>query len=500
MATDLATTPPRRTPYIEGSAPLVNALHVVVVVVLALASLFLHRFDPETAFWLALVDATWVLVLVLVRAYRLTGDALNVMSLSALAMLLLYPFHGLVMRDSGIVLELLGSERYEYFTYGLLVAIPGALAMYWGFRSGRAGRVSRFFERVTGVIDDTDPRLEKKLILLLALGIIARVGVVATGTGTHFDSGAQSGGESHFILTTLATISRLVALYFLASGARLRLRRRLLLGLAFILADAAWGGLFSGSRYLLFVPLLSAAAVWSAVVSRVTLRRFAIVIVLFATIGFPLATAYKNAYTSHLVELQRHGLSAATVLDSLDSTSTQAEEGWEELIGERFHALTSLAVIIRFTPERHPYMWGKPYLLLPLDIAVPRVVWPDKPVLRQFTIDFRFDYFKLDRGTRTSVAPSQFGELWVNLSLFGVILGAFVWGRILRFLYSFLFLGGRRSVFGAAVYATMLPALTSVLESEQVTGMATVVKGLIVWFAVAWFLGDRSPQAKKVRG
>ncbi|PKN56798.1 MAG: hypothetical protein CVU56_14180 [Deltaproteobacteria bacterium HGW-Deltaproteobacteria-14] len=471
-----------------------GVVHLFVVGALWLVCGLLLETAAVAALYLAVAAASYVLVLVLYRAARMTGDALNVLSLSMIAMLLLYPLHGVVMRDSPMVKNLLGGDRDTFFTYALVVATMGAWAMYRGFATGRPGPVSRLVERASRPIDDLAPTLDNKLVLLMVAGIVARVALVASGTGTHVDLGGPGAGASssaHFLLDALSATSRLAALYLLATGARHHLRRRVWLGAGYLLVEALWGGLFSGSRYLLFVPLLSAAAVYSAVVKPVSLRRLVTLMFVFVTVAFPLATAYKTAYSSRLVELQRQGLSASAVLDSLESTGSADSDDWADLVGQRFHALTSLALIIRYTPERHPYLWGEPYALLPLDIAVPRLVWPDKPVLRQFTLDFRFDYFKLDRGSRTSVAPSQFGELWANLSLFGLLLGAWVWGRILRFMYAFLYLGGRASLFGKAAYATALPALLSVMETETVTGMAAIAKSLVIWVACTWLLGQR---------
>jgi branched-subunit amino acid transport protein AzlD len=480
---------PQATPQLTG------IVHLAVVLAGAVASLFLLRFDAELALSIAAGATFYVVLLVLYRAYRITGDALNGLSLSMIVMLLLYPFHAVMMRDSPMALNLLGSERYEYFTYALLVVIPGVWLMYRGFRSGRPGPISRAVERYSRVIDDHSPTVEKKLVLLVVIGVAARISQVALGTGTYVDLGgdASPGGSSaHFVLDVLSSTTLLVALYLLATGAKHGIRRRTVIGGLLILTDSVWGGFFSGSRYLLFLPLLSAAAVYSATVKPVTLRRLAVIMTLFMMVAFPLATAYKNAYLSRIVELQRQGLSTSAVLDSIESTSTTDVTGsWTDLLAQRFHAATSLALVIRYTPERHAYMWGQPYLLLPTDIAIPRIIWPDKPVIRQFTLDFRFDYFKLERGTRTAIKPSQFGELWANLNILGVLLGAWVWGRILRFMYSFLFLGGRGSLFGKAAYATAVPALISVMETEQVTGMAFIAKSLVVWLAWTWFLGAR---------
>ena len=489
---------PGRPALAAGHAALLGVLHGAIVIVLVTASLVSLQADEVQAFHFAAAAETYVALFAFYRAYRLTGDAINGLSLSMFVMLLLYPFHGVIMQDSEVVLRLLGSERYRYFTYGLLVAVPGTWLIYRGFMSGRAGRFALAVERWSRVIDDRSPGIERKLWAFAALAVGARVLQVALGTGTYIDlegTSSTTGSSAHFILSVLSSSSLITGLYLLASGGRYKLRRRQLMGAAVILMEAAWGGLFSGSRYLLFLPLLSAAAVLSMSVKALELRRLVLILVLFFAVLFPIATAYRNTYLSRLVDLQREGLSASVVMSSIAATEVDenTSEGWEEAIGLRFHALTSLAVIIRYTPERHPYIYGLPYLLLPLDILVPRVVWPDKPTIREFATEFRFDYFELDRGTRTAVKPSQFGELWANLHLFGVLLGAWVWGRVLRFMYSFLFVGGRASVFGAVTYAAALPWLITVLEGELVTGLAFVAKNLIVWLAWAWLLGTKRP-------
>lgn len=477
-----------------GAAAVLNFGHVALVLISAMTSLVLIRYDIEGAFAVATFVSVYVMLLVFYRAYRATGDAFNIMSLGMFVMLLLYPVHGLIMVDSTVTMQRLGAERYEFYTYGLLTTIPACWMLYRGFLRTRAGRFARAVEWISRPISDESKDVERKLVLVVGIAISARVILVLGGTGTYVNLGpVDEPVTGHFFLSVISSASLISAIFLVITGARLKKRRRIIIGATLVLVEALWGGLFSGSRYHFFEPLLSVVAAYSLSVKPILLTRFAAIIVVFLLVFFPLTTAYKTAYLSSVVDLQRDGLSTSAVGSALEATDIgQAMDAdFLEPVGIRFHGLLSAAVIIRYTPERHPFLLGRLYAILPIDILIPRFIWPDKPFVREFAAEFRFAYWQLDRSSQSTVKTSQIGELWVNFHLFGVLLGSWLCGRLFRFMYSNLWLGGRHSVFGVAVYGAVLPGLITALESDLVTALSFVFKSMFVWIALTWFLGHR---------
>ena len=333
--------------------------------------------------------------------------------------------------------------------------------------------------------------LRPGLVAILLIAVAARIALVKGGTGTHLAlAGDGDGTALHHLRTQLSVGGFLVGLYLWGLGLRHRRAALFAPGAALILLESAWGGLFSGSRFHLFMPLLSALALYSAAIRPVRARTFFALLLLFLLVALPFATSYRSAYQAQRLELERDGLSASSVVRSLEQTGDAASPtlGVPELLGERFHGLWSLALVIRYTPERHDYTWGLLFLALPIDVLVPRLLWPDKPSSRQFALSFAADYVSRDRADSTSIAPSMFGELWANLHLLGVVLGAWLWGRVLRFAYRDLAVGGRGSMFRHACYAAALPSLVWALETQLTTSLSGLAKIFIVWTLWAWLL------------
>lgn len=100
----------------------------------------------------------------------------------------------------------------------------------------------------------------------------------------------------------------------------------------------------------------------------------------------------------------------------------------------RLAEVNSLAVVIRDVPRWVPYSRGET-LISPLVFFIPRVLWPDKPkflIGREFGVRFRLVGI-LDK--RTSIAATVPGELYWNFDLPGILVGMFVFGIMMRFIY-----------------------------------------------------------------
>jgi len=102
---------------------------------------------------------------------------------------------------------------------------------------------------------------------------------------------------------------------------------------------------------------------------------------------------------------------------------------------ERMALINSVAVVIRDVPRWVPYAEGETIFLPMAMLIVPRVLWPDKPMMtfgRQFGETFRVVHY-LDHETK--IAATVPGELYWNFSAPGVLLGLAVFGLALRLYY-----------------------------------------------------------------
>jgi hypothetical protein len=101
----------------------------------------------------------------------------------------------------------------------------------------------------------------------------------------------------------------------------------------------------------------------------------------------------------------------------------------------RMSLVNSVAVVIRDVPRWVPYARGDTLILPTLSFFVPRVIWPDKPVLtlgRDFGETFRVVHILDEKTWMSSTVP---GELYWNFDLPGILFGMALWGAAMRFLY-----------------------------------------------------------------
>jgi hypothetical protein len=352
------------------------------------------------------------------------------------------------------------------------------------------------------IVEDQRALTRWKLVALYGLAMLPRIWLVATGQIFHW-SAYREGEEFAFLLSVLGDIPVFVTSFLLVVGLQRRDRIWLLTGLMMLLCELAWGVL-SGSRVRMFLPLVSSLAALSYLGRPFGMRSFAMVLAAFVLVIFPFSTAFRGAYFERSEVLVREGVGVSTLIDAV-SDATQSDEPTEltdgdgplESLAERLHGLTSLALIIRYTPERHEYYLGVPYLLVIPQILIPRFVWPDKPAMAPFTESFRYDYWGLEPGSGTMVATSQLGDLWVNLHVFGALAGSFFFAAFMAFAFRHLRFGiAGDSIFPVVVFAAHLTAFLHALEGAVDGAVAGLVKSFLVYFLIAWFL-SRGRQARE---
>ncbi len=481
--------------------PGATALLGMLLVVGSLAYALVYPVDPETGHGLAVMLASLVVLGALVAAYRNTRDILNPMSLAMVYFGLLFPFHGAMMVNAPLIVNFHGAERHEWFGHALLVAAWAAWFMHLGFMSSAAARLGRSLPSVPFDIDDTSSQRGHVLFILFGLSLVAKAGLVVSGLAFHFQHQADNVNEFmgfQFILVTASGLSAFTMLVMLGRGLRERSALWLALGAALFLGEIAWG-LFSGSRLTTLMPIVHTGILLHRVWRPLHLRHVVVVVFVFVFVLFPFLTAYRTSYNERLDEISREGAQSAFVADAVgglfdnedDRFASEQDSALETLAG-RMHGLASLSLIMRYTPERSPFLYGVPYAMLPLQILVPRAIWNDKPDVAAFGRDFKTKYWGLRPEERTSVAVSQLGDLWVNLHLFGALFGSFLMGVLFRFLADELCLGGvRGSIFHHTVYSLMLVPAVAGLSAMGDAFLAGNVKTLFVLALIGWFFRRR---------
>jgi len=111
---------------------------------------------------------------------------------------------------------------------------------------------------------------------------------------------------------------------------------------------------------------------------------------------------------------------------------------WIYFLGILFW-LVCLMLILDKVPEMD-YQHGRTYLALLLS-PILRIVFPSKPISPAGLLTQTLDPALLKSGT--SVPPSLVGELYMNFSVPGILIGMFLFGLFWQILYSYMQVGKR---------------------------------------------------------
>lgn len=150
-------------------------------------------------------------------------------------------------------------------------------------------------------------------------------------------------------------------------------------------------------------------------------------------------------------------------------------------------SIETLATLVEFVPDRTPRLYGASLAAVPL-AAIPRSVWPDKPV----NLGLQLNRIVEDPGTATGRPISWIGELYWNFGGFGVFLGCLAFGIV----------SGRASAWYArfrsvplvrVAYATYVVYFTAILTKVELKTAVNRTGFYLLAIALAyWILGKRA--------
>jgi hypothetical protein len=119
------------------------------------------------------------------------------------------------------------------------------------------------------------------------------------------------------------------------------------------------------------------------------------------------------------------------------------------LANENWMSVTKTAHIARKVPDVVDFQYGRTFVSA-LVAPVPRVIWPDKPIVRS-DILVGFEILELPSVRRTGAPPGIVGEFFLNLGWVGVVAGMVGLGWFLRRLWDWH--QRNQSDFAVAVFA-----------------------------------------------
>jgi len=193
-----------------------------------------------------------------------------------------------------------------------------------------------------------------------------------------------------------------------------------------------------GGRRVVGAMVLAGLFCWLVHVRRVTLRRVALVLIILGVLAAALQL---------MLILREVGLAGQ------DSAYSQFDYLH---VDDNF---LRVAQMLEFVPEIQPFV-GLQYAVFAIVRPVPRVLWPEKPV------DGGFALAELLGIPMTTISITAPGEFYVSFGYAGVLLGAFIYGR-LSTLADAMLAPGRASVnplFPSLVLVCLFLGMRSMVE------------------------------------
>lgn len=309
------------------------------------------------------------------------------------------------------------------FTAGYSIAFPGPTngAAHWMNRVIVTNRTLRLGQRIAW--------------LLLGVALVGYLGEIAIGRFGYLSNPAaavSSGNPFAQLLFVLSNFS-VFAVALSANDYARSPRKGPLASLAALLAIQSIVGAFSADKEI--VALGFAAALFGYAVGgrRLPIAWIVAAIFIFVFVVVPFTTSYRNEV---LVGGSR--LSPLQVIQTVSKRGlaffgpTQLGSPAMQTL-QRVSRIGDVAVIVQLTPEAIGYrplgeLFEAPFLGL-----IPRLVWPDKPVLAS-GYEFSQQYLGARAGQYSSAAVTPEGDLWRHGGWLVVVVGMLIFGAGVKIL------------------------------------------------------------------
>ena len=451
------------------------AASVTLACILVGAAVALLPTGPGGLFVVVIVAFAALLALAVRLDARLSGDALSLLSLSAL-------FFALSFVGGGTYLWFHKASGPSVDHHDLLVASTLGAVGWLGFSLGYLGDLLRVLRRVIPQLPAPpsgagSPRV---IVMLLSVGWLARLVLVRDGAYFH-TGGDPASGARLSPLTTIGASLPLVAVACIGAEALgpngSRGRRWLFAALTVL--EAIWA-IPSGSRGAVVNVVVMLAVVRYYAGTPLSRRWLAAAAAFVVFVIFPFGAAYRGDNVTYRTSTKSSLDRALTETFAQSNPTLFLTRGYTAAV-KRFADVDALAVIV--DQGRHP-LGSAPWssLLWAGESFIPRVILPDKTdtgtVGAAFAIDYRFS---APGPSQTSVAMTQVGELYLDFGTLGVAVGMLFVGALYRLINDY-FSARRGSALVLALYAATAGALVSGEETILALGLVGVLKtAILIW-------------------
>ena len=165
--------------------------------------------------------------------------------------------------------------------------------------------------------------------------------------------------------------------------------------------------------------------------------------------------------------------------------------------------ISSIRVFMRIlegVPAKLDYQLGRTYLNAPL-FLVPRRFFPDKPsASADLVVEALFPEYHLPGGGHTAALPPTMpGELYLNFSIVGIILGMFLFGIFCKVGYSYLLKNTKKEM-PILIYAVLVPLFLAATSGDFTIAARYLFTTLVPILMAIVFMGLRTSNVKHVLG
>jgi len=417
----------------------------------------------EVALWLLLLWFAWAfstLWILVVRSFSPPAFGLMIIML----LYVLIPATGSVVTGKAVI----GGLDYSRGTLAALqlsvaaqIALSAGVILVHSMRGDATTQIHRVIIKVSR------KRLNQSAVIAMAIAVAALLllartsgadlskyaAVLGNSTGDTFFTSASGTVIGYFgSLTAIAGVCILVAV---CAGSMGYGSRPPLLVILLALGAAAFL-IAGGERVRFVVPALAAGLLWIKI--RGGRRPLALrTLTLLSVVGLV-------AFSALVGVARGQGDRSFTPANLVSSQFGQGSDLFSPLAG-----------LTQTVPAQHDYLWGSSYLDA-FYFSIPRAIWGDKPRGEILDVTAAF------ADVRTGESFPEYGEMYANFGLAGVILGCLLFAALLEWLWiRFATSAGKSRLFVyPSLMAVMLQIFTRDYAVSQLAGLLGFILGVLI--------------------
>lgn len=413
----------------------------------------------DGAFWLTILWAAWIIAV----AWTLTRRSFSLLFAAVMAAMFLFVIYPATAAQVFHQTTIAGIDESAGVVRALEIAALAQCGMLAGAIAARTlGPIASFNRLSLRLSSSRLDRAARRSVAAGTLGAIALCVLGGTSLLDFFVYTRSSGSNVALTSGSARNLAYLTAVQCLAGLALVLLPLRLgststgrRLGPLLLAASATFLLLGGGERGRFFVPVFAAGLVWLKTSNlgrhprRVAAAGVIVMILLSGLVGVARGSASTRQVTVNSILAQPFGSGNNLFLP--------------------------LAAMASTVPGQFPYLDGTSYWEAAV-FPIPRALWPGKPQDALVLLTRTFDR---DSG----LAVPEFGEMYVNFGLLGVMAGSLLLGALVELLSIRFFRSAsiRESVFLALCSAVLLDIFTRGAVAPMLTTFEPLlaVAGLI---------------------